>query len=234
MRLVLLVSLLVSVTARAASVSSVRLRSSERVENRFTTEDTEDTEGKKLCLGVLCGESSPTTDDRKEPDPLHGGAVYVTTGQSNETWHGQAKVTGLNIELVTARSPRTDIGFVLTPMTFDQPKSWFGDDYGDGNENVRAIAGSLLLRRWFNRDSSRLHVYGEAGTGPMYAEKSVPASTSRFNFVSQLGVGVVLMPRSRYPIVAGYRFQHVSNGGYAPRNPGLNFSSLILGIRFHN
>ena len=160
-------------------------------------------------------------------------SVYGMAGQSPETWHGQAELRSINIELTHALSPRTDLAFVLSPTQFDQPRSWFGDDYGDGHEHVRAIAGSLLLRRWFNRDSSRLHVYGEAGTGPMYAEKAVPASTSRFNFISHAGVGVVLMPRSRYPVVAGYRFQHVSNGGYAPRNPGLNFSSLILGVRFH-
>jgi hypothetical protein len=159
-------------------------------------------------------------------------SVYGMAGQSPETWHGQADLQALNIELAHALSPRTDLAFVLTPMSFDQPRSWFGDDFGDGNERVRALAASLFLRRTFNRDSSRVHVYGELGTGPMYAEKAVPASTSRFNFVSQAGIGLVLMPQSRLPLIAGYRFQHVSNGGYAPRNPGLNFSSLILGVRF--
>jgi len=159
-------------------------------------------------------------------------SVYGMAGQSPKTWHGQADLQAINVELAHALSPRTDLAFVLSPMSFDQPRSWFGDDFGDGNERVRALAASLLLRRTFNRDSSRMHVYGELGTGPMYAEKAVPASTSRFNFVSQAGVGVVLMPRSRFPLVAGYRFQHLSNGGYAPRNPGLNFSSLILGVRY--
>ena len=130
-------------------------------------------------------------------------SVYGTAGRSPETWHGQAELQAINIELAHALSPRLDVAFVLSPTQFDQPRSWFGDDYGDGNEHVRAIAGSLLLRRWINRDSSRVQVYGEAGTGPMYAEKAVPAATSRFNFVSQLGVGVVLLPRSRLPLIAG-------------------------------
>lgn len=159
-------------------------------------------------------------------------SVYATAGQSPRTWHGQAEVEALNIEFAHALSPRTDVAFVVSPTEFDQPRSWFGDDYGDGNERVRAIAASLLLRRTFNRDSTRLHVYGEAGTGPMWAEKAVPASTSRFNFVTQFGAGVVLLPQSRFPVIAGYRFEHVSNGGYAPRNPGLNFSSVVLGVRY--
>jgi hypothetical protein len=159
-------------------------------------------------------------------------SVYGMAGQSPETWHGQADLQAINIELAHALSSRTELAFVLSPTQFDQPRSWFGDDYGDGNERVRAILGSLLLRRWFNRDSSRAQFYGELGTGPMYAEKAVPASTSRFNFVSQLGAGIVLMPQTRFPLIAGYRFQHVSNGGYGPRNPGLNFSSLVLGVRY--
>lgn len=158
-------------------------------------------------------------------------AVYATGGQSPKTFHGQANLQALNIELGRALSPRTDFAFVLAPMNFDQPLSWFGDQFGDGNEDVRALSASLLLRRKFNVDSSRVHVYGEASSGPMWAEKAVPASTSRFNFVHQLGTGVVLMPRARFPLIVGYRFLHISNGGYSPRNPGLNMSSVILGVR---
>ncbi len=158
-------------------------------------------------------------------------AVYGTAGQSPETWHGQADLQAINFELAHAISPRTDVAIVLSPTSFDQPRSWFGEQYDDGNERVRALAASLLLRRTFNRDSSRVQFYGEVSTGPMYADRAVPASTSRFNFVTHAGAGVVLLPQSRFPVIAGYRFQHVSNGGYAPRNPGLNFSSVILGVR---
>lgn len=159
-------------------------------------------------------------------------AVYGTSAESNETWHGHAEMQALNVELTHALSPRTDLAFVITPMRLWQPKSWFGDQFGDGNEHVRALAGSLLVRRTFNNDSSRIRFYGEAATGPMWAEKAVPASTSRFNFVTQFGAGVVLLPASRVPILAGYRYMHVSNGGYSPRNPGLNFSGAIVGVRF--
>ncbi len=158
-------------------------------------------------------------------------SVYGTAGRSPETWHGHVEVEALHIEYAHALSPRTEIGFVLTPMSVLQPRSWFGDDYGDGDERVRALAGSLLIRRHFNQDSSRAGFELEAGTGPMWAEKAVPASTSRFNFMSQLGASVVLLPHSRTPLIAGYRFQHISNGGYSPRNPGLNVSSFVLGVR---
>jgi hypothetical protein len=160
--------------------------------------------------------------------------VYASGGQSGKTRHGQATVSALHIELGRALSPRAEVAFVLAPMNFDQPLSWFGEQFGEGNEDVRALSGSLLIRYKFNVDSPRVQFYGEAGTGPMYAEKAVPASTSRFNFVSQFGAGVVLMPRARFPLIAGYRFLHISNGGYSPRNPGLNISSVILGVRWRH
>jgi hypothetical protein len=158
-------------------------------------------------------------------------SVSATGGRSERTWHGQADVRALNIELGHALSPRSDVAFVLAPMTVVQPRSWFGDEFGDGEEDVRAISASLLLRRRLNTDSSRLQFYGEAAMGPMWSDKPIPAATSRFNFVTQLGAGIVLLPRARVPLVAGYRFLHVSNGGYSPRNPGLNISSIVMGVR---
>ncbi|HEX8252864.1 MAG TPA: acyloxyacyl hydrolase [Thermoanaerobaculia bacterium] len=158
-------------------------------------------------------------------------SISAIAGRSPETWHGHVELQSVNIEYAHPLAPRTELAFILSPTSIDQPKSWFGDDYGDGNERVRALAAALLLRHRFN-DSTRVQFYGEAGTGPMYAEKAVPASTSRFNFVTQFGAGVVLMPTSRTPVVLGYRLNHISNGGYAPRNPGLNVSSLVLGVRW--
>lgn len=157
--------------------------------------------------------------------------VSFSGGQSHETKHGQADIQSLNLELGKALSPRTEVAFMGSAMSLWQPRSWFGDDFGDGNETVRAIAAAVLVRYRLNVDSPRIHFYGEAATGPMWAEKAIPASTSRFNFSTQFGAGVVLLPRSRFPLLAGYRFQHLSNGGYSPRNPGFNISSIVIGVQ---
>lgn len=157
--------------------------------------------------------------------------ISAAGGQSHKTWHGQADIQALNVELGKALSPRTEVAFVASPMNLWQPRSWFGDQFGDGNETVHALAASVLLRHRLNVDSSRLQFYGEAAIGPMWAEKAIPASTSRFNFTTQFGAGVVLMPRSRFPVLAGYRFHHLSNGGYSPRNPGFNISTIVVGLQ---
>jgi lipid A 3-O-deacylase PagL len=158
--------------------------------------------------------------------------VTAAGGKSITTWHGQADLQALNISFVHPISPRTDVSFAIAPVTMWQPRSWFGNEFHDGNETVRGISAVLLARRTFHRASTRFNWYIEGGTGPFVAQKRVPASTSRFNFMTQLGTGIVLRPHSRLPLILGYRLLHISNGGYAPRNPGLNVSSAIVGVRF--
>jgi len=158
-------------------------------------------------------------------------AVSAAGGRSHETIHGQADIQSLHVELGRALSPRTEIAAVIEPMQLWQPRSWFGDQFGDGKETVRAIAAAALVRHRLNCDSSRVHVYGETSIGPLWAEKAIPASTSRFNFATSFGLGVVLMPSRRHPLLLGYRFEHLSNGGYSPRNPGFNISMLTVGVQ---
>ena len=172
------------------------------------------------------------------PLPLHAApAVHWMTvsamgGQSGKTWHGQAKVRAIEIELGRTVSPKTDLALAITPLTFDQPRNWFGDLYGDGNEDVHAMALALRLRRKLNAGSARVQIHGDVSSGPMWSQKPVPAATSHFNFVTQFGAGVTILPASRLPVVAGYRFLHISNGGYSPRNPGLNVSSIVVGVKY--
>lgn len=159
--------------------------------------------------------------------------VYALGGKSTTTWHGQADLQALNLELGHALSPRTTVGVVIAPMNLWQPRSWFGDQFGDGSESVRALSASLLVRRTF-RERSSIQPYLELSTGPMFAEKRVPAATSRFNFVTQGGAGVVFNGQGRFPLFAGYRVMHISNGGYAPRNPGLNLGAIVAGVQLRS
>jgi hypothetical protein len=111
-----------------------------------------------------------------------------------------------------ALSPRTTVALVGGAVNLWQPRSWFGDRYGDGNETVRGVTASVLLRHAF-RSGGSVRPYVEVSSGPMIAEKRVPAATSRFNFMSQGGAGVVFNSGGRMPLLVGYRFLHVSNGG---------------------
>lgn len=157
--------------------------------------------------------------------------VVAVAGKSTTNWHGQADLQLLQLELGHALSTRTTVAVVVGAANVWQPRSWFGDQYGDGSEVVRGLSMSLLLRRSF-RERSTIRPYVELATGPIVAEKRVPAATSRFNFMSQAGGGVVFNADGRVPVFAGYRFLHISNGGYASRNPGLNVSAAVIGLQF--
>ena len=154
---------------------------------------------------------------------------YAVGGKSLQNWHGQADVGGFAFELEKPLTKRTEVGFVVAPYYVNQPVSWFG---GEPEESIHAIHGALTLRHHFRMNSRRVHPYVEIGSGPMWAERRVPAATSRFNFISQGTVGFTLMPERPVAWIAGYRFMHISNGGYAPRNPGLNINSIVVGARF--
>ena len=156
--------------------------------------------------------------------------LVAVGGKSITNWHGQADLQLLQLELGHSLSSRTTVAIVAGAANLWQPRSWFGEQYGDGNESVRAFAVSALVRREF-REKSSVRPYLEVASGPIMAEKRVPAATSRFNFMTQGGGGIIFNAGGRMPFFAGYRLLHISNGGYAPRNPGLNVSAAVFGVQ---
>ena len=163
--------------------------------------------------------------------------LYFGAGQSPIGLRGHSVFRTVTLEL-TAHSklidrwlPNTEAGASLSYSKIRQARSWFGYQYGDPDDHVRAETSYFFLRHnW--REASTWRPYLELGTGPMWSNRRVPAATSRFNFDSQLGFGVALGARSPWRI--GYRFQHISNAGTAGRNPGLEVHSFLLGVRIRD
>ena len=178
---------------------------------------------KIYLLALLCGAPSVLA--------AQSFTVFGTGGQSLKTWHGQADVHSVSFEWARNQTKKTELGVAIEPRSLLQPRSWFGDQFGDGDERVRALSASFLVRHHFG--SSAIRPYAEALIGPMWAERQVPASTSRFNFVTQGGAGLTFAANRRIAPAIGYRFSHMSNGGYSPRNPGINVNSIVVGLRFN-
>ena len=153
-------------------------------------------------------------------------SVAAVTGKSWTTLRGQSSMQGIALEWRKEQSPRSEVGLTVAPYYFRQPADWFAH----GEEQVQALSTSLFLRRKFFVDNSMVP-YAELSTGPMYATHQVPAKTARLNFITQVGGGVVLFSHSSLPVVLGYRFAHISNGGISGRNPGWNVSSFVIGLR---
>jgi hypothetical protein len=155
--------------------------------------------------------------------------IYGIGAKSAPNKHGQADLQSLNFEASGPARHGIDVGVVFAPTLMSQPTTFF-DDFHE-SENVRAASLSLLARHTFARRGA-VQPYVELSSGPIYASRRVPESTSHFNFISQAGVGVVTTS-TRVPLMLGIRFFHISNAGYAERNPGINFTSILLGLRLH-
>lgn len=146
--------------------------------------------------------------------------IDLSSGRSPMNVHGHSVFRTIHFEL-SGPFRFANAGIAVSYSAIRQARSWFGYRYGDPDDNVRAVSSFLFVRQIWHR------AYAELGTGPMWSNRRVPAATSRFNMNSQIGFGAMLFGRLR----AGYRFSHISNGGTAGRNPGLNVHSVLIGTR---
>ena len=160
--------------------------------------------------------------------------LFVSSGKSAETLHGTATLHSLHFELAGRadwmKLRDTDVGIALAYSAVRQPHFLFPPTGGGPKDDVRAESAYFFGRKRWTRWTS-VEPYVDVGSGPMWSNRRIPAQTSRVNFQSQLTGGVIWLPRSRFPLFTAYRFSHISNGGFAPRNPGINVYSVIVGTR---
>ncbi len=86
--------------------------------------------------------------------------------------------------------------------------------------------------RWNFVHAPRLAPYVELAGGMLWTDRAVPEGTTQFNFTAHAGLGVRLRVSERSRLLLGYRYLHLSNGGRAAANPGVNSNSVYGGISF--
>jgi lipid A 3-O-deacylase len=110
--------------------------------------------------------------------------------------------------------------------------AWWHTDEGNVHENIGEIGVTPIIR--FIKGSGSVRPFVEAGAGVRLLSSPTISSTfslgSAFQFADLAGVGVQFGGHQQYQ--AGYRFQHVSNGGIKEPNPGINFHQLYLQYNF--
>jgi hypothetical protein len=174
--------------------------------------------------------------------PAFGGdfSIYLGDARSETNRHGQSRFRTISFELtgrprllhsIERYLPDARAGVDVDYGDVRQPRSWFGYTYGDPDDSVRAEWAHFFIRNYWRTSSNTLRPYVDLGTGPMWSNRRIPAATSKGNFNSQLGLGIVLFPNARTPLSIGYRFFHISNGGVTGRNPGLNVNGFFIGAR---
>jgi hypothetical protein len=166
--------------------------------------------------------------------------VYFGDARSETNRHGQSRFRTISFELtgrprlleyIDRYLPDARAGVGIDYSDVRQPRSWFGYTYGDPDDSVRAEWAHFFFRNYWRTSSNTLRPYVDIGTGPMWSNRRIPAATSKLNFDSQFGLGVVIFPNARMPLYAGYRFSHISSGGLTGRNPGLNVNGFFVGTR---
>jgi hypothetical protein len=126
-------------------------------------------------------------------------AVPVAVVRNNPTAEAEMGPFGWRMSLATPRG--ATLGFGLKPLGF---------------------GGWLQHRLWT--------FHGELSTGFLRFGSPVLASNAaQFNFVAELGVGVIYNTPGPGRVQLAYRRHHLSNAGFAQVNPGLNSNVLLVG-----
>ena len=99
-------------------------------------------------------------------------------------------------------------------------------------ENAYGIGVSPLVWRWNFDTSGRVAPYAELGGGGLWTTTDVPRETARANYVLHVAVAARVRGPGGPATIVGYRFEHISNGNRAPRNPSVNAHVLLLGWSF--
>jgi hypothetical protein len=158
--------------------------------------------------------------------------VFLSSGTSVKDLHGQATLHSIHFELAGRADwmhlRDTDVGVALIYSQVRQPHFLFPPEDGGPKDDLKAESAYFFGRKRWTRWTS-VQPYVDVGSGPMWSNRRIPAATSRVNFQSQLTGGAIWFPRARFPLFTAYRFSHISNGGFAPRNPGVNVYSVIVG-----
>jgi hypothetical protein len=110
--------------------------------------------------------------------------------------------------------------------------AWWHTNEGDVHNDIGEIGVTPIIR--FIKGSGSLRPFIELGAGICLLTSPRISSTftfgDAFQFAEMAGAGVQFGSRQQY--LAGYRFQHISNGGIKEPNPGINFSQLYLQYNF--
>lgn len=102
----------------------------------------------------------------------------------------------------------------------------------EGSDAVWGIGAAPVGIRTEFRAERWAQPYLAASAGVLYFNRPVPVDDAgRANFTADVGGGVRFAMPARFRVSIGYKFYHISNGGTARTNPGLDGHMLVMGLR---
>ena len=105
-------------------------------------------------------------------------------------------------------------------------------DHGGETGHDGAGGGFDLLFRWHLLHGESWSIYTEGGAGLLQLTEPFPANGTGFNFTPQFGFGGTLRVFENWRLMAGARYQHISNAGlHGPsHNPGFDGAMVYAGL----
>jgi lipid A 3-O-deacylase len=123
-------------------------------------------------------------------------------------------------------------GFHFTVVGEAHVAYWDIRESGAVNPNIWEFGLTPMFR--FIKSSGWFRPYVEAGVGVRILshvrETQDRTFSTAFQFADVVGVGAQFGAHQNYQ--AGFRFQHLSNGGIEHPNPGINFSQIYVQYNF--
>ena len=188
----------------------------------------------------LCGAAQSNGPEPAEQLPLSGQASDAPMGPQVGDWSLQLsgsffreswdlnvfreRLVGASASAFRQLTPRWAIGIETNLLHVRQ----------DPLKDV-VLPTVNLLARWSAFHLGKTVVFLEGGGGLSYASGMVPNEGTRFNFISQTGVGLLRPVSPRLDLLGGARWLHVSNNGLdgSRRNPDIQALGLYVGWSLH-
>lgn len=101
-----------------------------------------------------------------------------------------------------------------------------------GDDTVAGAFGVVLRHHLIERGRSSFFI--DVAFAPIEALDRVPGGGTRFNYVTQSGIGLVHGLKDNSNLLLGVRYIHLSNAGMegGDRNPSVNGISAYVGVMF--
>ena len=104
-----------------------------------------------------------------------------------------------------------------------------------GQRAVYGLGGAPFGLQLRLAPTARVQPFLTTAAGGLWFRDPVPhPQAGRFNFAAEVGAGVLYRPTRSVGVIAGYKLQHISNGGTRPYNPGIDNNLFYLGLAHFN
>jgi hypothetical protein len=88
-----------------------------------------------------------------------------------------------------------------------------------------------FILKWNFTSGRKVAPYLEFGGGVLLSVDDVPPGTNNVNFMPQASFGVQIFTREKRAVTLAAKYAHISNGGLATPNPGIN--TLQFSVGYH-